>query len=35
MGWHRRRYWGRNLERAVSIADLRERAHAARARVCV
>jgi len=26
MGWHRRRYRGRNLERAVSIADLRERA---------
>src|SRR5580692_9567059 len=26
MGWHRRRYSGRNLERAVSIADLRERA---------
>ncbi len=26
MGWHRRRYWGRDLERAVTIADLRERA---------
>jgi (S)-mandelate dehydrogenase len=26
MGWHRRRYRGRNLERAVTIADLRERA---------
>jgi (S)-mandelate dehydrogenase len=26
MGWHRRRYSGRNLERAVTIADLRERA---------
>jgi (S)-mandelate dehydrogenase len=26
MGWHRRRYWGRNLERAITIADLRERA---------
>ena len=26
MGWHRRRYWGRDLGRAVSIADLRERA---------
>jgi len=26
MGWHRRRYQGRNLERALTIADLRERA---------
>ncbi len=26
MGWHRRHYRGRNLERAVTIADLRERA---------
>jgi (S)-mandelate dehydrogenase len=26
MGWHRRRYRGRDLERAVTIADLRERA---------
>jgi (S)-mandelate dehydrogenase len=26
MGWHRRRYSGSNLERAVTIADLRERA---------
>ena len=26
MGWQRRRYSGRNLERAVTIADLRERA---------
>ncbi|HTC44438.1 MAG TPA: alpha-hydroxy acid oxidase [Steroidobacteraceae bacterium] len=26
MGWHRRRYRGRNLERAVTVADLRERA---------
>lgn len=26
MGWHRRRYRGRNLERALTIADLRERA---------
>ena len=26
MGWHRRHYPGRNLERAVTIADLRERA---------
>jgi (S)-mandelate dehydrogenase len=26
MGWHRRRYRGRHLERAVTIADLRERA---------
>ena len=26
MGWHRRRYSGRNLQRAVTIADLRERA---------
>ena len=26
MGWHRRRYSGRDLERAVTIADLRERA---------
>src|SRR5580692_10125200 len=26
MGWHRRRYSGGNLERAVSIADLRARA---------
>jgi len=22
MGWHRRRYRGRNLERAVTIADI-------------
>jgi (S)-mandelate dehydrogenase len=26
MGWHRRRYRGRNLQRALTIADLRERA---------
>jgi (S)-mandelate dehydrogenase len=26
MGWHRRRYRGRNLERTLTIADLRERA---------
>ena len=26
MGWHRRRYRGRDLERALTIADLRERA---------
>jgi (S)-mandelate dehydrogenase len=26
MGWHRRRYHGRDLARAVTIADLRERA---------
>jgi (S)-mandelate dehydrogenase len=26
MGWHRRRYRGRNLERILTIADLRERA---------
>jgi len=26
MGWHRRRYRGRDLQRAITIADLRERA---------